>query len=166
MKFSLLLVLLVGVTAVVAYPYVEYGYDMDVDYNDYDYDGYEVMGAARYGLGLGYGGFGYGGLGAFGAGGGKKGAPVALAMVQPVQQNKKVQYAQPIVTYAQPIVQPVNMQQPIVQTKQMTAQPIIQPTFQTAPLQTTQAISATAPTIQKGFGTNVGLGHFGRFGGY
>jgi len=85
-----------------------------------------------------------------------------------VQQAKTVQYAQPIVTYAQPIVQQVDMAQPIMQKQQLSAQPIIQPTFQTAPVQFQQAITATAPTIQKGFGSgqNLGLGGYGGMGLY
>jgi len=42
----------------------------------------------------------------------------------------------------------------------------VQPTFQTAPLQQVQAISATAPTINKGYGAGLGLGSVGGLRGY
>jgi hypothetical protein len=45
-----------------------------------------------------------------------------------------------------------------------TAQAIVQPTFQTAPVQNVQAITATAPTINKGYGSGLGLGQFGGYG--
>ncbi len=38
------------------------------------------------------------------------------------------------------------------------AQPMLQPTFQVAPEAKVQAILATAPTMQKGFGSSIGLG--------
>jgi len=93
-----------------------------------DEEEFGVQGVEQYSLG-GLGAFGAGG---FGAGGGKK-----------------LQYAQPIVTYAQPVVQPVNLQQPVLQAHTKQASPIIQPTYQVAPLMRTQAISATAPTMNK-----------------
>lgn len=160
MRVSTLLIVLVGVCALVhgVAAYGEY---------DYDYD-FDVMGGA------GLGGFGFGAnvqpvllqqLQQPVLQQGKK--QQAVMLQQPVmQQTKSVRYAQPIVTYAQPIVEQVNMAQPIVQSKQHTAQAIIQPSFQTAPVQQVQAISTTAPTIQKGFGQNLGLGQVGAAGGY
>jgi hypothetical protein len=143
---------LLSVVAVKAYPYDEDMY--------YDED-FQVNGA-----GLGLGGFGYGLAAplAYAA------APVAYAApaygfamplntknVQPVV-NTKVRYAQPIVTYAQPIVQQADMSAPLIPTTQKTAQPIYQPTFQVAPVQQAVSLAATAPTIQKGYGTGLGLG--------
>ena len=75
--------------------------------------------------------------------------------------QKQVQYAQPIVTYAQPIVQALDTTAPQMPDESYTAQPIVQPTYQTAPVQRVQAISATAPTINKGYGANMNLGAMG-----
>jgi phage-related protein len=75
--------------------------------------------------------------------------------------QKQVQYAQPIVTYAQPIVQALDTTAPEVADQSYTAQPIVQPTYQTAPVQRVQAISATAPTINKGYGSGMNLGAAG-----
>jgi len=82
--------------------------------------------------------------------------------------NKKkapVRYAQPIVTYAQPVVQPLNYEQPIINQKNMVAQPIYQPTYTEAPIAAAATLTTTAPAIQKGYGANVGLGGYG-YGGY
>lgn len=53
---------------------------------------------------------------------------------------------------------------PVMQDQSYTAAPIVQPTFQTAPVQNVQAISATAPTINKGYGAGLGLGQLGGYG--
>lgn len=154
------------------------------------------------------GGRGHGGFGGFQAILVQPVQPVVPAVavqptyVQPVvQQQKRVNYAQPIVTYAQPIVQAVRnardthieLQQasrsiapfaadpllfaslccssccavlpfqldttaPVMPDQSYTAAPIVQPTYQTAPVQNVQAITATAPTINKGYGAGLGLG--------
>jgi len=84
---------------------------------------------------------------------------------QPAQSKKQVNYAAPIVTYAQPIVQALDTTAPQVADQSYTAAPIVQPTYQVAPVQNVQAISATAPTINKGFGSGMGLGAL-NYGGY
>lgn len=43
------------------------------------------------------------------------------------QQGKSIRYAQPIVTYAQPIVQQMDTTPPKVEKQHLTAQAIIQP---------------------------------------
>ena len=55
---------------------------------------------------------------------------------------------------------------PTLADQSYTASAIVQPTFQTAPLQQVQAISATAPTINKGYGAGLGLGSVGGLRGY
>lgn len=146
-----------------------------------DDDEFATMGAGGFGLGLGLGAFalrcaaraqllGWAGLMSdgvvAGVAGGPKGANVVglvaatpVLAAAPVQNNKKVRYAQPVVTYAQPVVQQVDMSAPVIPTHKKTAAPIIQPTFQTAPVQQAITLSATAPTIQKGFGA--GLNNLG-----
>jgi hypothetical protein len=71
-----------------------------------------------------------------------------------LQQNKAVKYQQPIVTYAQPIVQKMDLSLPNIKKQHQLAQAIIQPTYQTAPVQQAVSLSATAPVINKGFGSN------------
>jgi hypothetical protein len=88
-----------------------------------------------------------------------------VQQVQPVvQATKPVTYAQPIVTYAQPIVQALDTTPPQIPSMSYTAAPIVQPTFQVAPVQQVAAISAQAPTINKGYGSTLGLGALGGYG--
>jgi len=168
-------------------PYYSGGYS--------DYDVYErqmlprgerefyTQAGGQLGLGMGVGGFGGFGsnvyqqqglglqrnlnLGGFGLGLQQQSVLGSLAGfgVGASSSSKKVQYAQPIVTYAQPVVQQVDLEQPNIQKQHLTAQAIIQPTFQTAPLMTTAAITATAPTMQKQAGashSNLNLGSWGQ----
>jgi len=92
-------------------------------------------------------------------------APVSHHQQQhaPLQQaalssHKQLQYLPPIVTYAQPIVQRLETAAPKLADQSYTAKPIVQRTYQTAPEQRVQAITATAPTISKGYGAAYGLG--------
>jgi hypothetical protein len=138
MRASLLVVLLLValVGAMAYYP------DSNEDF--YGYDDFEIDGGGGAGFGFGL---------------------AALPIAQPILNTKKaapvmskVRYAQPIVTYAQPIVQAMDMEMPVLQTKTETAKPVYQPTFQVAPVQQAVSLQATAPVIQKGFGTGLGLG--------
>jgi len=143
-----------------------------VDYELIDYTDFDTMGA---GGPPGFGGFGKGGYGGLGANiqflpitQQETLAPVVqnkqrfvqqpVLTPQPVvQSTKPIRYNAPIVTYAQPITQQVDMSAPVVQKQKLTAEAIVQPTFTTAPVTYQQAITSTAPTINKGFGAGLGL---------
>jgi hypothetical protein len=61
------------------------------------------------------------------------------------------------------LLQALDTTAPQLADQSYTAQPIVQPTFQTALVQRVQAITATAPTINKGYGANMNLGAVGGY---
>jgi len=69
-----------------------------------------------------------------------------------VQTKKQVQYATPIVTYAQPVVESIDMTPPQMPHQKLTAKAIVQPTYRESPMMTVSPIMATAPTMRKGAG--------------
>jgi hypothetical protein len=73
-------------------------------------------------------------------------------------KSASVSYAAPTLIFAQPIIQQADMSRPALSKQTLTAEAIFQGDSRIAPVMRPQPILATAPTMQKGFGTPVALG--------